>query len=450
MKRKSSSSIFLQVTATPQAVLLQTIESGWKPRFVQYFKPGGGYLGGDYFYNNVSAPACIRFTSENELDELLSDDEFPDNGLIRSLCSFLLISAHVIVTENKIVSNLLIHPSIKVADHEQIANKIGSYLNRMILEIQEDKLSEKLKESWEDLKETKSDLINYDDAYNFIKDSLQKGQIQIMVMNSRNEIGDYNNGMNIIVGGNSLGRGVTFPALNVVYYCRRAKAPQADTFWQHCRVFGYDRDKDLIRVFIPPFLFKLFSELNQSNQSIIAQIQKNHIDDIHLIFNGTTKPTRKNVIDQSNLSLITGGTNYFPIYPVNNDSNVLDELLKAFDEREYHSVNLNYFLKILENISSEDEADWSSISYIESIKAFSADKPGEQGILIVRRERDIAKYTGTLLSPNDRNLGDRFTNNIVLTLYKITGNINKGWNGNPIWIPNIKFPDEIIFYKMKG
>ena len=197
-------------------------------------------------------------------------------------------------------------------------------------------------------------------------------------------------------------------------------------------------------------MFKLFSELNQSNQSIIAQIQKNHIDDIHLIFNGTTKPTRKNVIDQSNLSLITGGTNYFPIYPVNNDSNVLDELLKAFDEREYHSVNLNYFLKILENISSEDEADWSSISYIESIKAFSADKPGEQGILIVRRERDIAKYTGTLLSPNDRNLGDRFTNNIVLTLYRITGNINKGWNGNPIWIPNIKFPDEIIFYKMKG
>lgn len=450
MKRKSSSSIFLQVTATPQAVLLQTIESGWKPRFVQYFKPGDGYLGGDYFYNNVSVPACIRFTSENELDELLSDDEFPDNGLIRSLCSFLLVSAHVIVTENKIVSNLLIHPSIKVADHEQIANKIGSYLNRMILEIQENKLSDKLKESWEDLKKTKSDLINYDDAYNFIKDSLQKGQIQIMVMNSRNEIGDYNNGMNIIVGGNSLGRGVTFPALNVVYYCRRAKAPQADTFWQHCRVFGYDRDKDLIRVFIPPFLFKLFSELNQSNQSIIAQIQKNRIDDIHLIFNGTTKPTRKNVIDRSNLSLITGGINYFPIYPVNNDMHVLDELLKAFDEREYHSVNLNYFVKILENISSEDEADWPSVSYIECIKAFSADKPGEQGILIVRRERDIAKFTGTLLSPNDRNLGDRFTNNIVLTLYKITGNVNKGWNGIPIWIPNIKFPVEMNFYKMKG
>ncbi|VVB53410.1 Z1 domain protein [uncultured archaeon] len=450
MKKKSASSIYLQVTATPQAVLLQTIDSGWKPRFVQYFEPGTGYLGGDFFYNQEPIPNCIRFTSDNELDDLLSDDEFPENGLIRSLCSFLVISAHLIKTENKRVSNFLIHPSIKIADHELIADKIGSYLNRMILEIQEDKLFEKLKESWDDLKKTKSELIDFDSACNFIKESLNNNQIKIMVMNSRNEIGDYSNGMNIIVGGNSLGRGVTFPALNVVYYCRRAKAPQADTFWQHCRVFGYDRDKNLIRIFIPPILFKLFSELNQSNRSIISQIQKNNIDNIHLLYNGNTKPTRKNVIDQSNLSLITGGTNYFPIYPINKDLKALDEILSTFDQREYHSVNINYFLKILENILSEDDSDWPSTLYYECIKAFIADKPGEQGILIVRRERDIAKNTGTLLSPDDRNLGGRFINNIVLTLYRITGNKNKGWNGSPIWIPNIRFPDGLNFYKIIG
>lgn len=444
---KSASSIYLQVTATPQAVLLQTIDSGWKPRFVQYFKPGTSYLGGDFFYNQEQIPDCIQITSDNELDDLLSDDEFPDNGLIRSLCSFLVISAHLIKAENKRVSNFLIHPSIKIADHELIADKIGSYLNRMIIEIQENKLSEKLRESWDDLNKTKSELIDFESACNFITESLYKNQIKIMVMNSRNEIGDYSNGMNIIVGGNSLGRGVTFPALNVVYYCRRAKAPQADTFWQHCRIFGYDRDKNLVRIFIPRILFKLFSELNQSNRSIISQIQKNNIDDIHLLYNGNTKPTRKSIIKQSSLSLITGGINYFPIHPVNKNFDDIDAMLNDFGHKEYHSVNMNYFLKILENISSDNDSDWPSTLYYECIKAIIADKPGEQGILIVRRDRDIAKNTGTLLSPNDRNLGDRFINNIVLILYRITGNKDKGWDGTPIWIPNIKFPDGLHFYK---
>ena len=50
IKRTSSSSIYLQVTGTPQSILLQTIKSGWKPRFIYYFKPGKGYLGGDFFF----------------------------------------------------------------------------------------------------------------------------------------------------------------------------------------------------------------------------------------------------------------------------------------------------------------------------------------------------------------------------------------------------------------
>ena len=35
----SASSLYLQVTGTPQAILLQTIGSGWHPLFTHYFKP---------------------------------------------------------------------------------------------------------------------------------------------------------------------------------------------------------------------------------------------------------------------------------------------------------------------------------------------------------------------------------------------------------------------------
>ena len=56
----------------------------------------------------------------------------------------------------------------------------------------------------------------------------------------------------------------------------------------------------------------------------------------------------------------------------------------------------------------------------------------------------IAKGTGTLLSPNDRTLGESFPDDIVLTLYKVTG--EKGWNGEKLWIPNIKLPAGRTYY----
>ncbi len=53
-------------------------------------------------------------------------------------------------------------------------------------------------------------------------------------MNSKNNIEstEYAVGCNYIIGGNTLGRGVTFPGLQTIYYTRSSKKPQADTMWQ--------------------------------------------------------------------------------------------------------------------------------------------------------------------------------------------------------------------------
>lgn len=64
----------------------------------------------------------------------------------------------------------------------------------------------------------------------------------------------------------------------------------------------------------------------------------------------------------------------------------------------------------------------------------------------MRRNRKIAKDTGTLLSQDDRALGQKFLNNLVLTLYRITGDHAKDWDGEPLWIHNIKFPEGKFFY----
>ena len=445
IKKTSSSSIYLQVTGTPQSLLLQTKIAGWKPQFIYYFEPGKGYLGGDFFFSDEKCPHVIP-TDNDEGKELLQDDEFPENGLKQALLMHLVSSAHLFLNGSQ-VSNFVVHPSVKVSEHQKFANKIGEYLNELNLSIDEDCTIETLHQTYDNLKTTKPDIAPFDDIYSYIKETLEKDQINVLVINSKasyDENARYETGLNIVVGGNSLGRGITFPMLQTIYYCRVAKNPQADTMWQHSRMFGYDRDPGLVRVFMPPLLIKRFSEINKTNNSIINQINKaKNADDIKMYYPKTLRPTRKNVIDNSHLNMLVGGVSYFPFYPTNDDISQIDNILSAFSENDGYSVNLQLIYQIIQMIDSE-KGDWNKKSYLSFLKSYISEDPSRQGVLIVRRGRDIAKGTGTLLSPNDRALVSRITDKVSLTLYKVTG--TKGWDGKEIWIPNIKFPDGLVFY----
>lgn len=446
IKRTTGSSIYMQVTGTPQSILLQTNESGWKPYFIHYFKPGDGYLGGDFFFGNQKSPNIV-FTDNDEAKEILLDDEFPENGLKCALITHLVTSAHIFLAGGN-VCNFMVHPSVKTEQHEKFAEKIGEYLNEINITSDEPETIDAIKSAYSELALHKAELVPFEDAINFIRKVLEDDKINILVINSNSsyeESLEYEEGINIVVGGNSLGRGVTFPMLQTIYYCRLAKSPQADTMWQHSRMFGYDRDKELMRVYMPPILYKLFTDINTTNNSIIAQLLKNNFNTrIKLYYTKGLRPTRNNVIDKKALSLLSGGVNYFPFYPNNRNVKVLDELLTPFEDGLY-TVNLNFMNRILEEIVSEAD-DFDTDVFISFLKTFIAEQPLRQGKLIIRRNRDIAKGTGTLLSPNDRTLGAKYAEDVVLTIYKVTG--EKGWDGQKIWIPNIKLPSDRVYYNI--
>ena len=82
------------------------------------------------------------------------------------------------------------------------------------------------------------------------------------------------------------------------------------------------------------------------------------------------------------------------------------------------------------------------------INGLKAKRPQIKCKLIVRTNRDISKNTGTMLSPNDRRLGDSCHKDVVLTMYRLNGDKDKGWEGKPLWMPNIKFPDDCCFYDL--
>ena len=430
IKNGASSSMYLQVTGTPQAILLQTLESGWHPYFTYYFAPGEGYLGGDFFFSREGTPNCIEF-----LEEI-------DNPTKAVVLRHLVVSAQIL-SSGGLVSNCLFHPGVRQATHQKVAQDIEKVLN-WCTENLHNGLEEELKEQYKNLCPAKKDKMPYEAIFNTVDRILTYSQIKILVMNGKNHIDstEYSAGCNFIIGGNTLGRGVTFPGLHTIYYTRTSKKPQADTMWQHSRMFGYDRDPGMMKVFIDERLYKLFADINATNNSIIAQIERG-VSDVKIYYPDGLNPTRKNVLDNNHVSIIPGGTNYFPLAPENNTIEAISEMLMDFSNDEpYYQVNLHFIKKILSYIVPSP--DFKLSAFISVIDALIAEKPTGQGILLVRRNRDVAQGTGALLSPNDWKLGGSFTDKIVLTMYQVTG--RKGWGGKQLWVPNIKLPHNTVYF----
>lgn len=430
MKKESSSSLYLQVTGTPQAILLQTKNCGWNPSFIYDFKPGKGYLGGDFFFPRET-PNCITFIEDER--ESLRD----------AVQHHLLVSAINILNDKK-VCNFIIHPSVRIAEHSKFEQTACRILGEFKAILDRDDFYQELRGIYDKIQPKHVIKPPFYDVYRCIKKLLNDDLIKVLVLNGKREVDStlYEEGYNIIIGGNTLGRGVTFPSLQTIYYTRSSKKPQADTMWQHSRMFGYDRDPGMMKVFIEKRLYKLFADINATNNSIVMQIEKG-LNNIQIYYPETLSPTRKNVLDKNYVFTLSGGINYFPINVDNDNIDELDQLLEKFDDKtEYYSVNLRLIKKFLTHIRVEKE--FPIQSFFKAIDKFLAERPCIQGCLIVRRERNIRRGSGALLSPIDWNLGGSMPDKLVLTMYKMTG--DKGWKGSKIWIPNIKLPNNVVYY----
>lgn len=457
IKASAAKTIYVEVTATPQAIILQTMFSGWKPKFVYYFKPGSNYLGGNYFFP-LNPTFTTRFTPDYELDDVKDGGDIAcPEGLSKSVLSFLINCAHKKLT-GKSNCNFMIHPSSRINVHCKFVEVVQSYLNLLQSSSEEDAFEQNLREEWQDLQRSKPDLESFEDIKECVIEILDNTEIFVIPLNSKSFVCrdssnpdalDLSKGFNIVVGGNTLGRGITFPNLQTVYYCRSSKVPQADTFWQHSRVFGYDREKQLVRIFIPQGLYKLFSDLNASNEMLISQIS-NGLDKIQLIFPANIKPTRKNVIDNESLNLIYGGVNLFASKPLCLNVETINTLVSRYTDIPVVDVETDIIVRLLTLVKSEEKEDFDTDKFISCLLGLKSKRPQIKCKLIVRLDRDISKGTGTLLSPNDRSLGESFKDEVVLTLYRVTGSKEKGWDGKPLWIPNIKFPNWCCFYDMNN
>jgi len=447
----ASSCVYLQVTATPQAVLLQTDDSNFRPAFITSFKPGKNYLGGSFFFSRPDS-YCIRHTHENEIIRIKDKNVEITSGLAAASLNYLITAAQTKLDKTSKCCNFLVHPSVRIADHREAEKKIREFLNDVLAGIKENdtNIIKYLKNEWNDLFRTKPEIKTFDELLDVIKEILSKQEIHFAALNSVSDSkADISHGSNIIIGGNSLGRGVTIPFLQTTYYSRTAQVPQADTFWQHCRMFGYDRDRSTIRLFMPEFTHKLFQELNNSHQVLMKQLVDNGINDTHIVYIDGIRPTRQTVIDSSRLLLIAGGVNYFSAFPINESFEELNKLLLTYNGKGIADCSIEFIIEVLSHLNSSEEYDWNSMKFISAVKAIAEKNNIKKAKIMVSTGRKITKGTGTMLSSADREAVDHFNDDVVLVMYQLTGGKELKWDGNPIWMPNIKLPKDFIFYKME-
>jgi hypothetical protein len=269
--------------------------------------------------------------------------------------------------------------------------------------------------------------------------------VVVLNSNSGEEVPEsFDDGFNIIIGGNSLSRGVTFPNLQTVYYTRDAKVKNSDTFWQHSRVFGYQRRKETVRIFMPITLISLFRVLQEANSRLISAVKSGENRLSIILPKGIVRPTRPNVIDKSAYSYVLGGTNYFPPSPNQENYDKVFEILRnlSISECELEPVDIE-IAKALFAQASEDSS-WPRQTFVSALVAV-ADRVGGKAHLIVRRERNLGR-TGTMLSPDDRLLGSQNADKFLITVYEVMGDSAKGWAGTPFWMINVKLPDNLVYH----
>lgn len=449
IKNACCQSLFIQLTATPQSLLLQHEESDWQPEFIHFFEAGENYIGGNFVFSDP--PSYIARFIDSELDDMKDESGEIAEGTKQALQVFLLTCAEFALC-GKSNCNFALHPSYKIQDHRAFADKIQGCLNDLVQAVNNgENFVNSFQTAYDDLRQTKPDIYHFEDIYEKLTALLQEKRFNVLVLNSKTEADfDLERGFNIIIGGNVIGRGLTIPKLQTVYYSRMAKKPNADTFWQHSRIFGYDRDKSLLRLYIPSDVYHFFVTLNQANNLIIEQAKAQN-GNVQMIYPQNINPTRKNVLKSEATNQLVGGVNYFPDRPNEANLEAVGQMVEIVRQNkptqpDLYQIDHEMLFTLLDSLGDYSADDWNKAKFIRSIQALQSQRPSFKTYVLIKENRKLTRATGTMLSPDDRRLGDKYPNDLLLTLYQIVGDKDKGWQGQIFWLPNIKLPHKGLVY----
>jgi hypothetical protein len=325
--------IYVSVTGTPQAVLLQSAESNNRPFFLAQLPPGSSYVGGDHFFGDDEPEDnrhhLIRIVSPQEKVALLQTNAPVPEGLRRAIIFFLLSATAAIkcygVPEHGKGYSFLCHPSLRNDEQSVAAKRIGDFLGTVkatLLNVAgaDPAVSQLLSEEYQDLKVSlKSRTPSLGDLSKEIIRLLRTRKILVINASAKRQGIAYGPGLNFLIGGNTLGRGIAIRDLLVTYYLRDSKISQIDTMHQHARMFGY-RQKTLphTRLFVPRRLYYRFRDIHHSDRDLREYIERqgNMPATFPIEFRFDLRTTRTGVLDVNTTDTLLPGKQVYPNYVI--------------------------------------------------------------------------------------------------------------------------------------
>ena len=445
---------YLQVTATPQALFLQSSEHEFRPKFTVLSKPGSGYVGGDDFFGEETE--LIREFDINDIAVLIPGPQpapalvIPPS-LLRALDMFMVGATFKRIKDVDQNCAFLCHVSTKKADHNHIVELLRKYKKDLAAGIEKRNSStiERLRSAYSDLASTHEGLrsSNFDDLVEKIG-FFSRGIVVKLVNGETDEDVAVRSPYNLFVGGNKLGRGVTIKNLLVSYYGRNPRKPQADTVLQHARMYGYRRnDIGLLRLFLPRELHVVFRAINLMERGLRDLIARNPDEEFRGIYvENVMNPTRKNILVPGSLGIYSGGSNYNPAQilrnaATKNATSKIDHKLAGVENKKYQEIPIEDMYELIGLVKpdqDQSERVWDSLAIAESLRQYAKLKKNETGYVYVDRDRGLRENrretAGVLTGGEYRTVPyDR------VVLFMLRTNADRGEYA--AWWPQVRFPD---------
>ena len=445
---------YLQVTATPQALFLQSPGHSFRPKFTVLSHPGHDYIGGEDFFADNS-----QLVKEFNLDDIaiLAPGPQPTptlqmpKSLLRALDTFIVGATYKRIKDADQNCAFLCHVSTRTSDHKHIVDLLQTYKTTLAarLKAKDTKVIERLKAAYNDLASTHEGLKST--SFEKLVEGIEffsPGITVKLVNGETDEDVAVKSPYNLFVGGNKLGRGVTIKNLLVSYYGRHPKRPQADTVLQHARMYGYRRkDIGLLRLFLPPQLHVVFKAINKMEQGLRELIAKNSDEEFRGIYvESGLSPTRKNILAPGSIGVYSAGSNYNPAQIIHDASVMpstekIDKNLAAIANKDYEEMSIEEMQSLIA-LTMPDEAKaqrvWNPVAVAESLGQFAALHKQKTGYVYVDRDRDLRadrpETAGVLAGGEFQAVpGDK------VALYMLRTTPREGNNAS--WWPQIRFPD---------
>jgi len=482
LRQTLTSYVYLQTTATPQALLLQNKNSSFRPNFVVPTTPGTDYVGGNFFFSNedFNSSSHVRVVPLMEVASLRNDNTI--SGTVTQSILVFFVGAAILRTQGSTKNyTYLLHTSFRQADHSLATRLVDEYRNELAIELaiatrnSIEQMSPNfrvgLEQAYADMQRTFSHIPPFEDVV--AEAARAMASTEVIEINSRTGAGVSPNPSRrhtLYIGGTKIGRGVTIKNLLVTYYGRDALYPQLDTVLQHARMYGYRQaELSATRIYLPQHLGVRFYDIHQTDNIMRGKCSASHeaIPVIPLMARNI-KPTRRNVLDDSTVDVATylGGQRYFPLLPISdpdvlgNQTEMIDNFLSTFEDRTPYSITVDdllYFLRF-QFASPESRGAWKddlirqAVSSLRDIPEYG----DRAALLIVTRDSDRKKDRtreyrgiGSVLpggfSPTNLGVPSNCPT-LLLTRFngqvdRLPDGVNRGWHGVPFWVPVIQFPD---------